>query len=125
MRSSILACSMIALAASLAACVPPRERVDGRSADGGTAVELDLRSASGDSVQGSGTVRVAGQPRAVSLHGHWNDKGDGMRHLAATLQADTMPGERWTLEWSPVSLNGSIRRTESAEGMPEVALAAR
>jgi hypothetical protein len=120
-----LACSLFALAASLAACVPPREHVDGRSADGGTAVDLDLHPAAGDSVQGTGTVRVAGRPRTVVLHGHWNDKGDGIRHLAATLQADTMPGERWTLEWSPVSLNGSIRRAEAAEGMPEVALAAR
>lgn len=125
MHPSVLALSVLALASVLAACVPPREHVDGRSADGGTAVELDLHSAAGDSVLGSGTIRVAGHPRAVVLHGQWSDKGDGIRQLAATLQADTMPAEQWTLEWSPVSLNGSLRHSDAGETASEVALASR
>lgn len=125
MRSPLAALSVLVAASAFTACVPPREHVDGRSADGGTAVELDLHPASGDSVLGTGTLRVAGQPRTVVLHGHWNDKGDGARQLAATLQADTTPDERWALEWSPVSLNGTLRRTEATDDVSEVALAAR
>jgi hypothetical protein len=125
MRRSLLVVVVVAASSTLAACVPPREHVDGRSADGRTAVDLDLHAASGDSVMGTGTVRVAGRPRAVVLRGKWDDKGDGVRHLAATLQADTMPGERWALEWSPLSLDGTLRRSETTGATPEVALTTR
>lgn len=118
MRRPLLAASALALS-TLAACVPPREHVDGRSADGRTAIQLDLRSTASDSVLGSGTLRVAGRPRAVVLHGRWHEKGDGLRQLAATLQSDTMPGERWALVWSPVSLEGRLTRANDS-----VALAA-
>lgn len=108
--------------AAFAACVPPRERVEGRSADGRMALHLDLRPAAGDSVLGTGTLRVGGQPRAVMLRGTWREKGDGLRRLAATLQSDTMPGEHWSLEWSPVSLDGTIRRDEGRDDRSAVIL---
>jgi hypothetical protein len=122
MRRPILATSALVLALSLAACVPPREHVDGMSADGRTQVMLELRPVSGDSVQGSGTLRVAGRPRTVVLRGRWNEMGDGLRSLDATLQADTTPDERWALSWSPVTLNGSLRSSEAVDGAPVVAL---
>jgi hypothetical protein len=105
-RAPLLA---LPLALSLAACVPPRERLDGESADGRTRVALDLRPASGDSVRGSGILKVAGRPVPVVLRGKWNDNGDGIRSLDATLEADTMPDWRWSLVWSPSDLNGSLR----------------
>jgi hypothetical protein len=122
MRRPILATSALVLALSLAACVPPREHVDGMSADGRTQVMLELRPVSGDSVQGSGTLRVAGHPRTVVLRGRWNEMGDGLRSLDATLQADTTPDERWALSWSPVTLNGSLRSSEAVDGATVVAL---
>jgi hypothetical protein len=108
--------SALLLALGLAACVPPRERLDGQSADGRTQVALDLRTASGDSVRGSGILRMAGRPVPVVLRGRWSDVGDGIRSLHATLQADTMPGERWALVWSPSDLNGSLRPAEGGDG---------
>lgn len=122
MRRPLLAASSLLLLAGLTACVPPRERVEGKSADGRMALQLDLRPTSGDSVLGTGTLRVAGHPRSVVLRGRWNEKGDGLRRLAATLQSDTMPGEHWSLEWSPVSLDGSIRRDEGMDDRSAVAL---
>jgi hypothetical protein len=122
MRRPTLAAAVVLLS-TLAACVPPREHVDGRSADGQTAIQLDLRSTAGDSVLGTGTLRVAGKPRTVVLHGRWHEKGDGLRQLAATLQSDTMPGERWALEWSPVSLHGRLTRDQGTT-VDSVALAA-
>src|SRR3982074_3704837 len=107
--------SALLLALALAACVPPRERLDGQSADGRTQVRRDLRPASGDSVKGSGILRVAGRPVTVVLRGRWNDVGDGIRSLHATLQADTMPEERWSLVWSPSDLNGSLRPAEGGD----------
>jgi hypothetical protein len=104
------------LALALAACVPPRERLDGQSADGRTQVALDLRTASGDSVRGTGILRMAGHPVPVVLHGRWSDVGDGIRSLHATLQADTMSGERWALVWSPSDLNGSLRPADGGDG---------
>jgi len=92
----------------LAACSPPRERVAGRSPDGRTTVDLEVQPAAGDSVLGTGTLRVAGQPRRVILRGTWNGQDNGLRRLHATLVSDTMPGEHWSLEWSPVSLDGSL-----------------
>ncbi|MFL5607289.1 MAG: hypothetical protein ACJ8AD_12645 [Gemmatimonadaceae bacterium] len=111
-RAPLLA---LPLALSLAACVPPRERLDGESADGRTRVALDLRPASGDSVKGSGILRVAGRPVTVVLHGKWNDVGDGVRSLDATLEADTMPDWRWSLVWSPSDLNGSLRPVDGGD----------
>jgi hypothetical protein len=111
MRRPRLAAAAVILALT-AACTPPRERVAGRSADGRTAVELDLSPASGDSVLGTGTLRVAGRPTTVVLHGRWREQDNGLRRLDATLQSDTVPGERWSLDWSPVSLDGSIRRSD-------------
>jgi hypothetical protein len=108
--------SALLLALSLAACVPPRERLDGESADGRTRVALDLRPASGDSVRGTGILRVAGRPVTVVLHGKWNDIGDGVRSLQATLQSDTMPDWRWSLVWSPSELNGSLRPADGGDG---------
>ena len=96
------------------ACVPPRERVDGLSRDGSTRVSLDLRPAGIDSVHGSGTVQVSGHPHTVVVAGRWNDVGDGVRNLEATLQSDTTPAERWAIEWSPSTLEGSIRIASSA-----------
>jgi hypothetical protein len=32
-----------------------------------------------------------------------------VRSLEATLQSDTTPGERWAIEWSTSTLEGSIR----------------
>ena len=127
MRRSALRVSVPLLALGLltVACVPPREHVDGRSADGATTVALDLRPASGDSVIGTGTVRVAGQPRTVVLRGQWNEIGDGRRSLAATLQADTTPEEHWSLEWSPSELEGSLRGSAIDEHDISVALLAQ
>src|SRR5258705_354975 len=108
--------SALLLALSLAACVPPRERLDGESADGRTRVALDLRPASGDSVKGSGILRVAGRPVKVVLRGKWNEVGDGVRSLQATLQSNTMPDWRWSLVWSPSDLNGSLRPVDGGDG---------
>jgi hypothetical protein len=107
--------SALLLALSPAACVPPRESVNGESADGRTRVALDLRPASGDSVKGTGILRVAGRPVAVVLHGKWTDSGDGIRSLDATLQSDTMPDWRWSLVWSPSDLNGSLRPVDGGD----------
>ena len=101
--------ALAALALLLTACVPPRERVVGLSPDGSTRVTLELRPAGIDSVHGSGTVQLAGRPHAVLVEGRWNDVGDGIRSLEATLQSDTTPRERWSIQWSPSTLNGSIR----------------
>jgi hypothetical protein len=108
--------SALLFALSLAACVPPRERLDGESADGRTQVALDLRTAAGDSVKGSGILRVAGRPVTVVLRGKWNDIGDGVRSLQATLQSDTTPDWRWSLVWSPSELNGSLRPADGDVG---------
>jgi hypothetical protein len=113
MRRAPLSALLFAL--SLAACVPPRESVTGESADGRTQVALDLRPASGDSVKGSGILRVAGRPVTVVLHGKWTDSGDGIRSLDATLQSDTTPDWRWSLVWSPSELNGSLRPADGGE----------
>jgi hypothetical protein len=110
------------LAAALAACVPPRESLDGQSVDGNTRVALDLQPVSGDSVSGIGTLRLAGRPVPVRLEGHWNDVGSGIRSLEGTLRADTITGERWALEWSPSDLNGSIRPVDSTAASDVVAL---
>lgn len=117
--------AVVIVAASMCACVPPREQVDGRSEDGRTTVTLDLRPASGDSVVGSGVVRLGGAPHAVRLRGQWREKGDGLRRLAATLQSDSTPAERWSLEWSPVSLDGTIRLGDADSAAADVALASR
>jgi hypothetical protein len=114
MRRAPISALLVALA--LTACVPPRERLDGQSADGRTQVALDLRTASGDSVRGTGILRMAGRPVPVVLHGRWSDVGDGIRSLHATLQADTMPGRRWALVWSPSDLNGSLRPADGDDG---------
>lgn len=124
MRRLVLPLLLVTTTA-VTACVPPREHVQGRSADGLTALELDLRPAAEDSVLGTGTLQVRGQPRTVKVRGRWNDQGDGVRRLAATLQADTTPSERWALVWSSVALEGSIRSAEPDDRSPEVALAAR
>lgn len=120
-----LSVALVALAVVASACVPPREQVDGRSADGRTTVQLDLRPTSGDSVRGTGIVRLAGAPHAVKLRGQWHEKGDGLRRLAATLQSDSTPNERWSLEWSPVSLDGTLREGEADSAAAHVALASR
>ena len=86
---------------------------------------LDLRPASGDSVIGTGTVRVAGRPRTVVLRGRWNEIGDGRRSLDATLQADTTPNEHWSLAWSPSDLEGSLQWTADADSRASVALSAQ
>lgn len=116
MRRSLRSVLTLALALITSACVPPREHVDGTSADGLTRVALDLRPAGGDSVRGSGTVQVAGHPRTVVVLGRWTEIGDGLRSLEALLQVDTVPGERWALEWSPVTLNGSLRPADGWSG---------
>ena len=108
-RPALRLLSFAATAALVTACVPPRERVDGLSPDGSTRVSLDLRPAGIDSVLGSGTLQVEGHPHTVVVAGRWNDVGDGVRSLEATLQSDTTPGERWAIEWSPSTLEGSIR----------------
>lgn len=118
MRTAAATIAALLLASTLAACVPPRERLDGQSADGRTRVAIDLRPVSVDSVQGSGILRLAGRPVPVRLAGRWKDVGNGIRSLEATLQADTMPAEQWALEWSVSDLNGSLR---SVDG-PAVAL---
>ena len=120
-----LSAAFVALAATASACVPPREQVDGRSADGRMTVQLDLRPMSGDSVGGSGIVRLAGAPHVVKLRGQWHEKGDGLRRLAATLQSDSTPTERWSLEWSPVSRDGTIRDGEADSAAIQVALGSR
>ena len=99
----------VAATAAFVACVPPRERVEGLSSDGSTRVSLDLRPAGIDSVLGTGTLQVAGRPHTVLVAGRWNDVGDGVRSLQATLQSDTTPDERWAIEWSTSTLEGSIR----------------
>lgn len=98
------------------ACVPPRERVEGLSPDGSTRVSLDLQPAGIDSVLGTGTLQVAGQPHTVVVAGRWNDVGDGVRSLEATLQSDTTPSERWAIEWSTTALEGSLRHTSPGGG---------
>ena len=113
LRSTLFRFPLLAAALLLAACVPPRERVDGLSRDGSTRVTLDLRPAGIDSVLGSGTLRVAGRPHTVVVVGRWNDIGDGVRNLEATLQSDTTPAERWAIEWSPSTLEGFIRVASS------------
>jgi hypothetical protein len=121
--SRLAPAAVLLLAATLAACTPPRETLDGQSHDGTTSVALDLQPTSVDSVRGTGTLRLAGRPVPVVLHGRWHDAGDGIRSLEATLQADTMQGERWSLEWSPSDLNGSIRPADSTAAGDVVALA--
>jgi len=109
----------IAVAAALfTACVPPRERVEGLSPDGSTRVSLDLQPAGIDSVLGTGTLQVAGQPHTVVVAGRWNDVGDGVRSLEATLQSDTTPSERWAIEWSTTALEGSLRPTSPGDSGP-------
>jgi hypothetical protein len=122
MRPRRLAPAALLLAATLAACVPPRESLDGQSVDGRTRVALDLQSAVGDSVKGTGTLRLAGHPVSVRLRGRWNDVGDGVRSLEGTLQADTKPGERWAIEWSASDLNGSLRPVDSTAAEDVVSL---
>jgi hypothetical protein len=121
-RSTLFSSSLVIASLVLTACVPPSEHLDGRSADGRTRVAIELQPAGGDSVRGSGTLQLAGKPRVVELKGRWNDVGDGVRSLEATLQADTTPDERWALDWSPVTLNGSLRAIQGAEGHTLIAL---
>lgn len=109
LRPALRRFPLLAAALLLTACVPPRERVDGLSRDGSTRISLDLRPAGIDSVLGSGTLQVAGRPHTVVVAGRWTDIGDGVRNLEATLQSDTTPTERWAIEWSPSTLEGSIR----------------
>jgi hypothetical protein len=118
LRAEFRLLSFAAVAALATACVPPRERVEGLSPDGSTRVSLDLRPAGIDSVLGSGTLQVAGRPHTVVVTGRWNDVGDGVRSLEATLQSDTTPTERWAIEWSPSTLEGSIRDA-SRRGMDD------
>lgn len=113
LRPALRRLPFLAAALVLTACVPPRERVDGLSRDGSTRVSLDLRPAGIDSVLGSGTLQLAGRPHTVVVAGKWNDIGDGVRNLEATLQSDTTPSERWAIEWSPSTLEGSIRVASS------------
>jgi hypothetical protein len=122
-RLALAPAAALLLAATLAACMPPRERLDGQSRDGTTRVALDLQPISVDSVHGQGTLRLAGRPVPVQLRGRWHDVGDGIRSLEATLQSDTMSGERWSLQWSPSDLNGSIRPVDSIAAGDVVALA--
>ena len=110
-RHALRTLSIAAAAALFTACVPPRERVEGLSPDGSTRVSLDLQPAGIDSVLGTGTLQVAGHPHTVVVAGRWNDVGDGVRSLEATLQSDTTPGERWAIEWSTTALEGSLRHT--------------
>jgi hypothetical protein len=57
----------------------------------------------------------------VVVAGRWNDVGDGVRSLEATLQSDTTPSERWAIEWSTTALEGSLRPTSPGEsGMRDV-----
>jgi len=109
LRPTLRVLSLAAAAALVTACVPPRERVVGLSPDGSTRVSLDLRPAGIDSVLGTGVLQVKGQPHTVIVAGRWNDVGDGVRSLEATLQSDTTPAERWAIEWSTTTLEGSIR----------------
>ena len=113
MMRTIARTALLLAAGVLAACVPPRERLDGVSPDGSTFLALDLRPTAGDSVRGAGVLKVAGRPRPVVLQGRWNERGDGLRKLEATVRADAAPGERWALEWSPSSLVGSLRAADS------------
>jgi len=109
LRPTLRVLSLAAAAALVTACVPPRERVVGLSPDGSTRVSLDLRPAGIDSVLGTGVLQVKGQPHTVIVAGRWNAVGDGVRSLEATLQSDTTPAERWAIEWSTTTLEGSIR----------------
>jgi hypothetical protein len=109
LRPALRLLSVATSVAFITACVPPRERVEGLSPDGSTRVSLDLRPAGIDSVLGTGTLQVAGRPHSVVVSGRWNDVGDGVRSLEATLQSDTTPDERWAIEWSTSTLEGSIR----------------
>jgi hypothetical protein len=121
-RPALLASLILISTAMTMACVPPHEHLDGRSADGRTRVAIELQPAGGDSVRGTGMLQLAGKPRAVELKGRWNDAGDGVRSLEATLQADTTPDERWALDWSPVTLNGSLRAMEVSGGSTLISL---
>jgi hypothetical protein len=121
-RPTLLASFIFVASSLVSACVPPREHLDGRSADGRTRVAIELRPSGGDSVRGRGMLQLAGKPRAVELKGRWNDAGDGVRSLEATLQADTTPDERWALDWSPVTLNGSLRAMEVSGGSTLISL---
>jgi len=113
--------SIAAAAVLFSACVPPRERVEGLSPDGSTRVSLDLRPAGIDSVLGTGTLQVEGRPHTVVVAGRWNDVGDGVRSLEATLQSDTTPTERWAIEWSTTALEGSIRHANNASDVVPIA----
>lgn len=125
LRPTLHLVSLAAAAALLSACVPPRERVDGLSPDGSTRVSLDLRPAGIDSVLGTGVLQVEGRPHTVIVAGRWNDVGDGVRNLEATLQSDTTPAERWAIEWSTSTLEGSIRVANAdAEDTRDVVLIA-
>jgi hypothetical protein len=119
-RPAIRLLSLAAAAALFTACVPPRERVEGLSPDGSTRVSLDLRPAGIDSVLGTGTLQVEGRPHTVVVAGRWNDVGDGVRSLEATLQSDTTPTERWAIEWSTTALEGSIRYASDASDARDV-----
>jgi hypothetical protein len=125
LRPALRLLSFAATAAFVVACVPPRERVEGLSPDGSTRVSLDLRPAGIDSVLGTGTLQVAGEPHTVVVAGRWNDVGDGVRNLEATLQSDTTPDERWAIEWSTSTLEGSIRHAshgaDDASGVVPIA----
>lgn len=121
-RPALRLLSIAASATLFTACVPPRERVEGLSPDGSTRVSLDLRPAGIDSVLGTGTLQLAGQPHTVVVSGRWNDQGDGVRSLEATLQSDTTPSERWAIEWSSTELEGSIRKaTRGADAVVPIA----
>jgi len=119
-RPALRLLSLAAFAALFTACVPPRERVEGFSPDGSTRVSLDLRPAGIDSVLGTGTLQVEGRPHTVVVAGRWNDVGDGVRSLEATLQSDTTPTERWAIEWSTTALEGSIRYASDASEASDV-----
>src|SRR5690348_5772393 len=102
----------IAVAAALfTACVPPRERVEGLSPDGSTRVSLDLQPAGIDSVLGTGTLQVAGQPHTVVVAGRWNDVGDGVRSHEEPHQSDPTPSARWAIESATTAPEGSLRPT--------------
>jgi hypothetical protein len=122
MHAPALRIALSAIALLAAACVPPRERVVALSSDGQTRVTLELRPAGIDSVLGTGTLQMAGRPHSVEVAGRWNDVGDGIRSLEATLQSDTAPRERWAIEWSTSTLDGSIRHTGDAGVSDAVAI---
>jgi hypothetical protein len=120
--TSLRSCAIAFLGLTLASCVPPREHVAGRSADGRTQLVLDLQPSGGDSVDGTGVLHVAGRPRPVSLRGRWNETGDGLRSLVATLRDGATADSQWTLEWSPSGLNGTLRQIEGGEELMMVTL---